>query len=82
MGRFLEECCVRGSITATRTETGRARAVYEQWCHSEGEPAMDARTFGRELKARGIIRKPSNGRYFYAGLGLRSEGAATQEQGW
>ncbi|MEU6647710.1 phage/plasmid primase, P4 family, partial [Saccharomonospora sp. NPDC046836] len=82
MGRFLEECCVRGSVTATRTETGRARAVYEQWCHSEGEPAMDARTFGRELKARGIVRKPSNGRYFYAGLGLRSEGAATQEQGW
>jgi hypothetical protein len=43
---------------------------------------MDARTFGRELKARGIVRKPSSGKYFYAGLGLLAEGSADQPKGW
>ncbi|MFF9129151.1 phage/plasmid primase, P4 family [Streptomyces sp. NPDC014806] len=82
IGRFLEECCTRGPATQVRTETGRVRAAYEQWCHSEGETPMDARTFGRELKARGIVRKPSSGRYFYAGLGLAAEGDADQPRAW
>ncbi|MFD7990762.1 phage/plasmid primase, P4 family [Streptomyces mexicanus] len=82
IGRFLEECCTRGPAAHMRTETGRVRAAYEAWCHSEGEQAMDARTFGRELKARGIVRKPSSGRYFYAGLGLIAEGDAEQPSGW
>ncbi|MGX9921760.1 phage/plasmid primase, P4 family [Streptomyces sp. NPDC002248] len=82
IGRFLEDCCVRGPVAHVRTETGRVRGVYEQWCHSEGEPAMDARSFGRELKARGIVRKPSSGKYFYAGLGLRAEGDADERTGW
>jgi P4 family phage/plasmid primase-like protien len=82
IGRFLEDCCTRGPAAQVRTETGRVRAAYESWCHSEGEQPMDARTFGRELKGRGILRKPSSGRYFYAGLGLLAEGDADQPQGW
>ncbi|MGW0537842.1 phage/plasmid primase, P4 family [Streptomyces sp. NPDC003032] len=82
IGRFLEDCCVRGPIAHVRTETGRVRAAYEAWCHSEGEQAMDARTFGRELKARGIARKPSSGRYFYAGLGLLAEGDTDEPRAW
>ncbi|MFF3643427.1 phage/plasmid primase, P4 family [Streptomyces sp. NPDC002564] len=82
IGRFLEDCCVRGPVAHVRTETGRVRSTYETWCHGEGEDAMDARTFGRELKARGIARKPSSGRYFYAGLGLLAEGDADEPQGW
>lgn len=82
IGRFLEDCCTRGPVAQVRTETGRVRAAYEAWCHSEGEQPMDARTFGRELKARGIVRKPSSGKYFYAGLGLVAEGDADQPKGW
>lgn len=82
IGRFLEDCCTRGPAVQVRTETGRVRAAYESWCHHEGEQPMDARTFGRELKSRGIARKPSSGRYFYAGLGLLAEGDADQQQGW
>jgi putative DNA primase/helicase len=82
IGRFLEDCCVRGPVHHVRTETGRVRTAYETWCHAEGEQPMDARTFGRELKARGIIRKPSSGRYFYAGLGLLAEGDTDQPKGW
>lgn len=82
IGRFLEDCCVRGPVAHVKTETGRVRSAYEAWCHAEGEDAMDARTFGRELKARGIARKPSSGKYFYAGLGLLAEGDADEPQGW
>ncbi|GAA0359189.1 phage/plasmid primase, P4 family [Streptomyces turgidiscabies] len=82
IGRFLEDCCVRGPIAHVRTETGRVRSTYEAWCHTEGEQAMDARTFGRELKARGIVRKPSSGKYFYAGLGLLAEGDVDEREGW
>jgi putative DNA primase/helicase len=82
IGRFLEDCCTRGPVAQVRTETGRVRATYEAWCQSEGEQPMDARTFGRELKARGIVRKPSSGKYFYAGLGLLAEGSADQPKGW
>jgi putative DNA primase/helicase len=82
IGRFLEDCCTQGPGAHMRTETGRVRAAYEAWCHREGDQPMDARTFGRELKARGIVRKPSSGRYFYAGLGLVAEGDADQPKGW
>ncbi|MEU8717510.1 phage/plasmid primase, P4 family [Streptomyces sp. NPDC048663] len=82
IGRFLEDCCVSGPGAHVRTETGRVRSAYETWCHAEGEQPMDARTFGRELKARGIVRKPSSGRYFYAGLGLIAEGDTDEPQGW
>jgi putative DNA primase/helicase len=82
IGRFLEDCCTLGPAAQVRTETGRVRAAYEAWCQSEREEQLDARTFGRELKARGIVRKPSSGKYFYAGLGLLVEGAADQPKGW
>ncbi|MGM9380308.1 phage/plasmid primase, P4 family [Streptomyces antibioticus] len=82
IGRFLEDCCVSGPTAHVRTETGRVRSAYEAWCHAEGEQAMDARTFGRELKARGIVRKPSSGKYFYAGLGLLAEGDVDEREGW
>ncbi|MFE0059330.1 phage/plasmid primase, P4 family [Streptomyces sp. NPDC059003] len=82
MGRFLDDCCVRGPAAHVRTETGRVRGAYEAWCHSEGEQALAARQFGRELKARGIVRKPSSGRYFYAGLGLLAEGDVDEREGW
>ncbi|MFH9816175.1 phage/plasmid primase, P4 family [Streptomyces sp. NPDC017230] len=82
IGRFLEDCCTRGPAAQVRTETGRVRAAYEAWCRTEGEELLDARPFGRELKSKGIVRKPSSGKYFYAGLGLIAQGDANQPQGW
>jgi putative DNA primase/helicase len=82
IGRFLEDCCTLGPAAQVRTETGRVRAAYEAWCRNEGEELLDARPFGRELKAKGIVRKPSSGKYFYAGLGLIADGAANQSTGW
>lgn len=70
IGRFLEECCHRGPAAHLKVETKKLRAAYETWCHSEGEKPMPASPFGRELKRLGLIRKPSNGRYFYLGLTL------------
>ncbi|MFJ8110459.1 phage/plasmid primase, P4 family [Streptomyces sp. NPDC096132] len=82
IGRFLEERCVRGPAAHVRTATKLVRSAYEEWCHAEGEPSMDARTFGRELAARGIVRKTSNNKYFYPGLGLLAEGDVDERESW
>ncbi|MCG6499426.1 phage/plasmid primase, P4 family [Kitasatospora sp. A2-31] len=76
IGRFLEDCCLLGGAGSVRTEAGKLRAAYEMWCQSEGERALDARMLGRELKGRGITRRPSNGRYFYDGLALTTDEVA------
>jgi putative DNA primase/helicase len=68
IGRFIEERCILDP--AGRVEAGNLRAVYETWCQAEGENPLDARMLGRELKAREVHRKPSNGRYFYTGIAL------------
>jgi putative DNA primase/helicase len=72
IGRFIEERCTLDP--AARVEAGNLRAVYETWCQAEGETPLDARMLGRELKAREVHRKPSNGRYFYTGLALGTGG--------
>lgn len=70
LGRFLEECCLIGGGEQVKLETKKLRAAYESWCHAEGEKPLSSSPFGRELKQRGLIRKPSNGRHYYLGLAL------------
>lgn len=73
VGRFLEECCRRGGGTHVRLETKRLREAYDTWCHGEGQDPLPGRTFGQELKRRGIGSKPSNGKRFYLDLSLLSD---------
>jgi P4 family phage/plasmid primase-like protien len=70
IGRFLEECCLIGGGEHVKLETKKLRQAYERWCHEEGEKPLASSPFGRELKQRGLTRKPSNGRHFYIGLAL------------
>lgn len=70
LGRFLDECCLIGGGEHVKTETKRLRAAYETWCHAEGEKPLSSSPFGRELKQRGIVKKPSNGKHFYPNLAL------------
>lgn len=70
LGRFLEECCLIGGGDHVKLETKKLRSAYETWCQAEGEKPLSSSPFGRELKQRGLIRKPSNGRHFYLGLAL------------
>ena len=70
LGRFLEECCLIGGGEHVKLETKKLRQAYERWCHEEGEKPLASSPFGRELKQRGLVRKPSNGRHFYLGLAL------------
>lgn len=79
IGRFLEECCLLGGGEQVKLETKRLRSAYESWCHSEGEMPLPASPFGRELKQRGLVRKPSNGRHFYLGVSLIARGDDTAE---
>lgn len=72
IGRFIEERCTLDP--AARVEAGNLRAMYETWCQAEGETPLDARMLGRELKAKEVLRKASNNRYFYYGISLRTGG--------
>ncbi|MEV7364296.1 phage/plasmid primase, P4 family [Streptomyces sp. NPDC091299] len=70
LGRFLDECCLIGGGEHVKLETKKLRAAYESWCHAEGEKPLSSSPFGRELKQRGIVKKPSNGKHFYPNLAL------------
>ncbi|WP_237773038.1 DNA primase family protein, partial [Streptomyces luteocolor] len=70
LGRFLDECCLIGGGEHVKLETKKLRAAYEAWCHAEGEKPLSSSPFGREMKQRGIVKKPSNGKHFYPNLAL------------
>ncbi len=71
LARFISDRCHRGGGEAVTTNTARLRGAYDDWCRAEGEAALPARAFGRELKGRfGIDQKRSNGQRFYIGIAL------------
>jgi putative DNA primase/helicase len=66
VGRFLSERIVQGGDPiVNRVNSKIVYAAYEQWCRNEGVHPAPAHVFGRELKQRGIEKKPSNGQNFY-----------------
>lgn len=76
VGRFLDdECHVAVGLPQVRVETKRLRAAYEAWCLGEGIKPLTAQALGRELAARGIVRKTSSGRKFYEGVALLDDGS-------
>jgi putative DNA primase/helicase len=75
LGRFIDECCLIGGGEQVKLETKKLRAAYENWCHAEGEKPLSSSPFGRELKQRGIVKKPSNGKHFYPNLALIAQDA-------
>ncbi len=70
LSRFLEENCRVTDGDLVKLETKRLRGAYESWCAGEGIKPLAASPFGREIKARGIASKPSNGKRYYLGLTL------------
>jgi P4 family phage/plasmid primase-like protien len=50
LGRFVDECIMLNGTG--RERAGDVRATYQTWCKAEGEPAVSAQIFGRELRAR------------------------------
>jgi putative DNA primase/helicase len=54
-----------------RINTKAMRSAYESWCFTEGiKNPLAVSPFGRELKARGIEKLPSNGQNFYINVTL------------
>ncbi|MGW6566476.1 phage/plasmid primase, P4 family [Streptomyces sp. NPDC054975] len=73
LARFLDEACHVGGGAQVRTVTDVFRSAYERWCRAEGEDPLASRQLGRELKDRfGIVRKGSNGTYYYLNVALQA----------
>jgi P4 family phage/plasmid primase-like protien len=71
IGRFLAEMVRFGGGKHVRINTKAMRSAYESWCFTEGiKNPLAVSPFGRELKARGIEKLPSNGQNFYINVTL------------
>lgn len=72
IGRFLTERVHRGGDPKmVRVLTKKVYEAYEHWCFAEGvKQPLPSHVFGREMKARGIEKKASNGQNFYVRVTL------------
>ena len=72
LAAFIEERCVVGE--GLRVEPGHVFAEYQHWSHGQGIPEsqrLGSRTFRSRIKAR-FGSKPSNGKRYYIGIGLKA----------
>ena len=74
LGRFVADRINLSGVDAAREPTATVRAAYLQWCRDEGEVALSAQAFGRELRSRfGIKTSKSNGKRLYVGMILYAD---------
>lgn len=74
LGRFVADRLHLSDVEAARESTARVRGAYVAWCREEGEVALSAQAFGRELRARfGVRTKRSHGSRFYVGMTLMAD---------
>lgn len=71
IGIFLNECCVISNDTAVKTQSSSIYDAYRNWCDKNGEYSLDNRKFGKKLAEHGLQPSQSNGKRFWAGIGLR-----------
>jgi putative DNA primase/helicase len=71
IGRFIEECCVRGEYTEVK-----ARELYQtflRWAEKSGETPVKETAFGRSMAERGYDKKHTENGNRYLNLGLRHD---------
>lgn len=75
---FLEECCevvepknTSGHYQKTQSQT--LFTSYQDWCRKNRRKAMNIKTFGAEMLARGFQKKPLNGRENWIGVVLSGD---------
>ncbi|AVR77386.1 DNA primase [Mycobacterium phage Malthus] len=74
LARFLDECCERLGVPAGKDTTGDVAKAYARWAHRNGEPELNAKQFGKQLKARfGIVSSKYRGQRVYRSLRLKDE---------
>lgn len=76
IGRFIEECCVKGK--GIKVKAGNLYARFKEWCQQQGEHVVRGNDFFNELVGRGFEREPTREGRVYHGIGLH---AAEYEDG-
>jgi putative DNA primase/helicase len=71
VGRFLDECCVRGEFCTVRSRT--LYGEYRRWSGEAGEEPMGEKPFCQRVMAAGFERKKREDGNWYVGIGLRLE---------
>ncbi len=72
LGAFFDDRCVLSPDV--RAQATALYNAYKDWADQSGERAETQTRFGRRLKERGFQRKKIRGVYWWAGLGLQSDG--------
>jgi putative DNA primase/helicase len=79
IGRFLHERTMANEHD--RVDTRVLYAAYVDWCRTAGvRSVLNDSHFGREIKQRGIEKKPSNGKNYYVKLALLNPEDAPDEE--
>jgi P4 family phage/plasmid primase-like protien len=68
IGAWLADCCQLSSQHETLSST--LYSNYEQWCVTNGLMKSSNKVFGRRLIERGFTSRKSNGKQFWAGVGI------------
>lgn len=70
IGRFLAD----ETVPEKGREIDRSNLykIYAAWCEDEGENPVANRTFAKNLRARNIGERKSNGTRFWTGLRLKT----------
>ena len=71
VGRFVEECCVRGE--SLRTAASRLYDRYKAWAEDSREKeVMTSTAFGVKMRERGYEKDSTNRGNVYLGIGVRA----------
>jgi putative DNA primase/helicase len=64
---FDARCVLEPSMTA---QSKLLYVAYTEWCNANSERPVGDREFARQLEARGLRRKKSNGKMIWQGIGI------------
>lgn len=78
LGRWMDECCVRGSEEKARTTD--AYESWAKWCDGMAESVGSQKSFSTKLQSRGLRKsRNSAGQAMFDGISLRKEDAAVEQ---
>jgi putative DNA primase/helicase len=73
IGLFIADRLRLGGGEHVKTNSTVVRAAYERFCSAEGYKPLAANIWGREMKARGLLSKPSSGKRWFVGVTVLGE---------
>jgi putative DNA primase/helicase len=79
IGLFIADRLRLGGGEHVKTNSTVVRAAYEHFCSAEGYKPLAANIWGREMKARGLLSKPSNGKRWFVGVAVLGEGSSVTD---